>query len=167
LTDLLAVGIVRSIHGIRGEVAVRSYSGGIAHLARLKETLARKGAVEKRLEIEAARPATGKVLMKIRGIDTPEKARELLGFELWVERENASPLLEGEYYEADLCRCRVFFGSEVIGEVRSVVDAGSAQLLEVVGADGKRHLIPFVGHFIGEVDVKSGKISLMEDYIVR
>jgi 16S rRNA processing protein RimM len=167
LRESLAVGIVRAVHGVRGEISVRSFSGNVSHLAGLREAMARKGTEEKRLSIERARPSSGSVLMKIQGIDSPEKARELIGYELWVSRRHAAPLDEGEYYEADLCRCRVFFGNEMIGAVRSIMDAGSSQLLEVTGADGKDRLIPFIDHFVGEVDVKNGRISLREDYIIR
>jgi 16S rRNA processing protein RimM len=107
------------------------------------------------------------VLVRFSGIDTREKAQALAGFELWVEREHAAPLAEGEFYAADLCKCSLYYGEQLIGTVRSVVDAGPNQLLEVARAEGKTLLVPFIDHFIAEVDVEGGRISLREDYIVR
>ena len=51
--------------------------------------------------------------------------------------------------------------------MRSVWDGGPAQLLEVVGKAGTTFLVPFSDHFIGDVDLANGKISLKEDEIIR
>ena len=73
------------------------------------------------------------VIVKVAGLDTPEKARALVGCEIWVPRAAAAPLDDDEYYAADLCRCSLWFGEEELGAVRSVWEGGPAQLLEVVG----------------------------------
>ena len=54
-----------------------------------------------------------------------------------------------------------------MGAIRSVWEGGPAQLLEVVGKEGKTWLVPFSEHFIGDVDLEAGKISLKEDEIIR
>jgi len=165
--DLIAVGIVRAAHGVRGELAVESYSGSLTHFSRLRAASLRKKGSERLLGIESVRQRSTDVLVRFSGIDTREKAQALAGFELWVEREHAAPLAEGEFYAADLCKCSLYYGEQLIGTVRSVVDAGPNQLLEVARAEGKTLLVPFIDHFIAEVDVEGGRISLREDYIVR
>jgi len=113
------------------------------------------------------RPKPPNAVMKLDGVDTLEQARRYVGFEIWVAREAAAPLAEGEYYMADLCRCGLFFGDERIGDVRSVMETGASPLLEVRDLRGKTLLVPFVERFIGEVDVREGKIQLRDDEIVR
>jgi 16S rRNA processing protein RimM len=165
--DLLAIGIVKAPHGVKGEVMVHSFSGSVEKWDRLREASFRKANIRRVLRIVSLRPVPGGALMKVEGFDTPEEAREIAGSELWVDREYASPLEAGEFHTADLCRCSVFFGEERIGAVRSICDAGSSQLLEIRAADGRIFLVPFIDHFIGEVDVEAGRISLREDYIIR
>lgn len=166
--DFLAVGVITGTHGLHGEVKGRSFSREPGRFAGLTEALFRKGGRGKTLRIELARPHPPQgILLKIAGVDTPEEARRLVGFEMWVPREKASRLVEGEYYTADLCRCSIWFGDELIGSVRSVWEGAAAQLLEVRNAAGKTFLVPFTDHFIGEVDVAGGKICLREDEIVR
>ena len=165
--DLLAVGVITATHGVGGELKVKSFSGEPQHIVALKEAIFRKGAAERRLRIEGARPQPPGVILKLEGMSTPETARQLIGYELWVPRRQAAPLASGEYYAADLCRCTVWFGDERIGEVRSVWDGGPSQLLEVTGTDGKMRLVPFLEHFIREVDLAAGRITLREDEIVR
>ena len=90
-----------------------------------------------------------------------------MGSEIWVPRAAASPLSNGEYYAADLCRCRLWFGEEEVGAVRSVWDGGPSQLLEVVGKEGRTFLVPFSEHFVGDVDLEAGTIRLKDDEIIR
>ena len=165
--DMLAVGVVTATHGIGGELKVRSFSGEPGHFIALREAFFRRGGTEKRLRLEAVRAQPPGVIVKVAGIGNPETARGLVGCEIWVPRIYAAKLAEGEYYAADLCHCRLWFEDELIGEVRSVLDAGPLQLLEIKGGEGKIFLVPFTDHFVGEVDLEGGRISLREDEIVR
>ena len=165
--DLLAVGVVTAPYGVKGEVKGKTFSGEPDAFQSLTEAIFRKGDKEKRLRIEAARVHPRGVVLKVAGVDTPEAARTLVGFEIWVPRGQAARLQDGEYYTADLCRCSVWFEDELIGPVRSVWEGGSSQLLEVRNASGKTFLVPFIDHFVGEVDLDGGRISLREDEIVR
>jgi 16S rRNA processing protein RimM len=165
--DLLAVGVITGTHGLHGELRGKSFSGQPGRLTGLAEALFRKKGKEKKLRIEAARPHPHGMVLKIAGVDTPEKARLLIGYEIWVPREHGASLGKGEYYMADLCGCRIWFGDELIGAVRSVLEGGAAQLLEVENEAGKTFLVPFTDHFVGDVDVVAGNISLLEDEIVR
>ena len=166
--DLLAVGVITSPYGIHGEVKGKSFSGEPGHFATLTEALFRKGAREKRLRIESARPHPQGVILKIAGVSTPEEARKLVGFEIWVPRSQAAQLAEGEYYAADLCECRIWFGDELIGQGalrvgRRICPAPGSG----ANASGKVFLVPFTDHFVGDVDVPAGRISLKKDEIVR
>ena len=167
MIDRLAVGVVTATHGLNGELRVRSFSGSLAHLAVLTEATLRKGGVERVLQVESSRPAHPDVFMKISGIDTPEEARRFIGEEIWLPRSQAAPLGESEFYMADLCRCSLFWGEELIGEVRTVIEAGGIPLLEIMSCAGKTRLVPFTDHFIADVEVEKGRIFLREDEIVR
>jgi ribosomal 30S subunit maturation factor RimM len=47
-----------------------------------------------------------------------------------------------------------------------VVEAGASNMLEVEGTQGKVFLVPFTGHFIGEVDLGARTVQLREREIV-
>jgi 16S rRNA processing protein RimM len=165
--ELLTVGVVTGTHGVGGELKVKSYSGFSEHILVLREALFRKGREEKRLRLDFVRPQPSGVILKITGIETPEQARRFVGYEIWVPRPQAARLLEGEYYAADLCLCSVWFGEEEIGSVRSVLEGGASDLLEVQSNGGRTFLVPFIDHFIGDVQLEKRKIFLREDEIVR
>jgi len=166
-SELLAVGVVTGTHGLTGELKVRCFSGSPENLLPVTEAVFRKGGSEKRLRLSGVRQQPPGAIIGVDGLKTPESARVLVGSEIWVPRAQAVPLHPGEFYTADLCRCRLWFGDEEIGQVRSVWDGGPAQLLEVTGKGGKVFLVPFTDHFVGEVDLAAGRIELKEEDIVR
>ena len=88
---LLAVGRVQTSHGVKGTIKVKTLSGEIEHLLRLKSVhLGSPGALTL-FQVEHVRPAAGAVLLKLAGIDSPENAAEYRGQLIWVERRFASP----------------------------------------------------------------------------
>ena len=164
--DLLAVGVITATHGVTGDLKVRSLSGEAAHLLGLRAALLRKGAVQRRVSFTEVRAQGTGLIVRVAGLDSPEKARALVGFEIWVPRSQAAPLSSGEYYEADLCGCTVWVEDREVGRVRSVWEAGPTQLLEVERRDGKTFLVPFSGRFVGDVDVQGGRIRLTGDELL-
>jgi 16S rRNA processing protein RimM len=166
-SDLLAVGVVTSTHGVTGDLKVKTFSGTPDSLLALEGALFRKGGVDRTFRIRSVRTQGPGAIVGVEGIDSPEQARRLIGSEILVPREKAAPLSPGEFYEADLCGCTLWFGAEEIGPVRSVWEGGPVQLLEITGKDGKARLVPFTDHFVGTVDVAARRIELREDEIVR
>ena len=164
--EMLAVGVITSTHGLKGELTVRSFSGSIDHFRSLTTVLLRRGDEERTVAVRSVRAKPPHAVVKIDGVDSPEKARCLQGFEIWVPRSAAAPLAGGEYYAVDLCRCSLVFGEEPVGSVRAVVESGSLQLLEVADSRGRTFLVPFTEHFVGEVDVEGRRIQLRERGIV-
>ncbi len=166
---MLAVGRVGKSHGVRGEFVLRSLSGETEHLLRLKQlTLIRSGdPKETTLEIETVRRAHDRVLVKLRGFDTPEAVESLRGMDAWVERRHAAPLGREEYYVADLIGCRVLIpssdgGSQEAGEIAGVIEGPSDDFLEVVTEDHRQVLVPFRAEYVGAVDLKRRRIEVVD-----
>jgi 16S rRNA processing protein RimM len=167
LNERLAVGVVTGTHGVAGTLKVKSLSGALEHLLGLREAEFKGRTSHQVLQLEWVRPQPPNVIVKVRGIDSPEAGRRWVGSELWVARAQAAPLGRGEYYEADLCQCAVWCAGREIGRVRSVWDGGAAPLLEVAATEGGSFLVPFQDHFVAEVDMEGGRIHLTGDEILR
>jgi 16S rRNA processing protein RimM len=116
--------------------------------------------------VEQVQGSGSALVMKLAGIDSVEAAASLRGCELWVERGEANPLGQGEYYLADLCRCRVYRGELELGRVVGLYEGGRNELLEVEDERGNRFLLPFVEAFVGAVDVQGGRIEVLERFQV-
>lgn len=157
--DGLAVGIIRTSHGVRGYVKVLSLSGEVEHLLALKSVLVRNKNREKEYRVEDTRPFKDGILLKLEGIDNPEEGKALAGAELWVEREEAAPLAEEEYYIADLIGCDLVYGGSKVADILSIGGNGFDDLMEVKTGKGIR-IIPFTSRFVGAVDLEKRTVEL-------
>lgn len=163
---MLATARLGAPHGVRGLQTVRSYSGDTEHLFRLREVelRERRSGRRRRGTVAEVRQVGDKVIMRFAGVSAREQARELTGWELWVPRCQASALRPGEFYAADLCRCRVFQGGRAVGGVSNVIAAGGGDVLEVTDPAGAPFLVPFRELFVPRVDLAARRIELAEDF---
>jgi 16S rRNA processing protein RimM len=168
---LLASAVVLSPFALEGFVKVRSLSGETAHLERLSSAVLRGKAGERVWQIEKTLKTAGasaQLLMKFRGIDSPEAAASLSGAEILLGREEAAALAEGEFYIEDLKGLRVIDSAgRELGEVNDILDGGGAQLAELRVAGGALKLVPFRNEFFGRVDTEAGEIVLLETWILE
>jgi 16S rRNA processing protein RimM len=165
--ETLAIGVVRTSYGVRGEMKIRSLSGERTHFLKLDTAVLKKGRQQEQFEVERAREHGQDVVMKFKGIETPERARDFATWEVWVPRDRAAPLRSAEFYIADLCRCRLTRNGETVGPVRAVCEGGATELLEVELSDGRTVLVPFVDEYIGPVDLAAGTIELLVDWVLQ
>ena len=165
MSDRIAIGRVSKAHGIHGDMKVISLSGEVEHFLSLEKVFLVKGNNERVFKVENIRLQGNTILAKLAGIDSPEEAKALTGSLFVTGREHACPLEEGEYYQADVLGCDVFFNGRLVGTVVSTVESGSKDLLEIQTGDGLR-LIPFEDEYIGEVRVKEKTIELKLDWLL-
>jgi 16S rRNA processing protein RimM len=164
---LVAIGKIRTSHGVRGEVKVLSYSGVFDHFERLKSVSARKGAVDKTLTVEATRWTGDNLLLKFAGVNSPEEAKLWADFELWVPKEQGAALEAGEVYLADLIGCSLVFTGKVMGKVTGFLEGAQAVLLEVEKTDGTNCVVPFQEVYLGSIDVTGRTVELKVDWILE
>ncbi len=159
----IAIGIVRKTHGVKGSLRVRSFSGETEHFLKLKKVYIGDSGRHTTFNVEAVGLHSSDVLLKLKGVDTPEAGTGLNGREVWVDREQASTLKQGEYYVADLCQCLVECDGQVLGRVKSIVEGGASDLLEVERSTGTTIMVPLVTQFVAQVDLPAKRICLKED----
>ncbi len=162
----LATARLGAPYGVRGFQAVRTYSGDTEHLFRLAEVELRESRSGRlrTAAVAAVRRLGDKVVMRLRGVTTPEQAREFSGWELWVPRSEASTLADGEYYAADLCGCTVLHGGQAVGTVTNVLAAGGGDMLEVADGAGTSFMVPFRELFVPVLDIAARRIELAEEF---
>lgn len=164
--DLLALGRLGAPHGIDGRIRLVPFSGETAHLLSLSEAVLKGKGREIRVGIESVVESGAGALIKIAGYDTPETVRALSGMELWAPRDKAAPLLEGQYYYADLNGCALVHDGVELARVLAVCDSGGGDLLEVERPDGQTAYVPFRKEFVGEVDIEARTIELVAPWIL-
>lgn len=167
MEDLLATGLLKSSHGIRGEIKVHSYSDEYAHFFKLEKLLLRNNdGRERTCLVEGFRMNGDELLVKLQGIDSPEATKTLAGWEIWIPRNLAAKLGDGEVYVKDLCACSLTADGQVVAKVVSAIDGPQALLLEVETPDARRYLVPYMAQYVGAVDLKSGTIELLAPWLL-
>lgn len=161
--DRLACGVILTSHGIKGECKVKSLSGEVGHFGRMRDVYLLKDNRETKQIVEKVRFVHNSILLKLKGIDTPEAAKTLSGSEIWVDRAYANPLSKGEFYYADLVTCVVRRRGTLIGTVKSIVETGAAPLLEIVSETNATMFCPLNRQFIADIDIGSRTIEMTEE----
>jgi 16S rRNA processing protein RimM len=166
MTDLLAIGKIRTSVGLKGHMKVLSFSGETDHFLELGSLILGSGNRRKEFLIEEVFVRSNDLVMKLAGIDTPEAVKMYNGWDILVSRDKAAPLEEGEYYTADLIGCTLIWAGKPVGKVLSLVEGGGGELLEVEKTDGTTCFVPFRKEFIGDVDTEKNTIELIVDWIL-
>ena len=155
-TGLLVLGRVLAAHGVRGEVALQSFTSepeAIASYGPLTDT--GSGA---RITILSLRPARAGLIARLQGIGDRNAAEALKGAELAVERSRLPAPAGNEFYHADLVGLAVRLpDGEAIGRVRGVENYGAGDLLAVrLEPSGREVLLPFNRAAVPTIDVAGG-----------
>ncbi|MBQ6296580.1 MAG: 16S rRNA processing protein RimM [Selenomonadaceae bacterium] len=96
----------------------------------------------------------GQLFIKFAGVDSRESARALTNKFLTVDRKDAAPLADGEFYTFDIIGCEVFDDEKKLGTVTNVLKTGSNDIFEVDG----NILIPALKSVVKSIDIAAKKI---------
>lgn len=167
MEQFLQVGVISSMHGIRGEVKVFPTTDDPARFKKLKKVLLNTGRERLELEIQSVRFFKQFVILKFRGIDNRNDIEKYKGKSLLVPREDAVPLEEGEYYVADLIGMEVFTPEGRFGVLKDVMKTGANEVYIIDSDEHGEVLLPAIRQCIQDVDVekKIMRIHLLDGLI--
>lgn len=131
--DLIVIGKIYSIHGVRGEVKVYSFTDPIDNLLDYKKLTLRRGNDVRQAELVSGRSHNGKFLVvKLKGLDDRDEAGLLREFEICVPRNLFPELTDGEYYWYQLQGLKVTnLEGQLLGKIVDLMETGSNDVMEV------------------------------------
>ena len=155
------LGRIVTVHGIRGDVVIDSYTGAPADIAAYGPLQSADGANEFKLKVVRVTPKG--VIAHIAGVDDRNAAEALRGTDLYAPRASLPSADEGEYYYADLEGLRADNEvGEALGTVIAVQNYGAGDLLEVkLAGERGTELIPFTDAYVPIVDVPAGRVVVI------
>lgn len=157
--EMLVVGRVARVHGLRGQVVVNpdTHFAEDRFVPGARVYLEQPGGV-RALDIEHARFWRGRPIVAFRGVDTVEAAEALGRGELRMTLEALGPPPEGAFYHHQLVGCEVVQpDGETVGTVEKVDDTTGTSVL-VVRGKGREILIPFASEICVGIDVAARRI---------
>lgn len=157
--EKLIIGRINGVYGVKGWVKVYSHTDPVGNILSYQPWLVkRQGQWVEMQVIDTHAPQGGKAIVAhLKGIDSRELARELMGCDIAVTRDQL-PEDEDGYYWTDLIGCEVKNQQgELLGQVTELVETGAHDVLRVKGE--RSHLIPFVfDNYILDVDLEHQQI---------
>lgn len=161
--DLIVLGKITSVHGIRGEVKIYSFTDPIDNLLDYRRwTLQRDGEV-RQVELASGR-LQGKILVaKLKGLDDREVARTFAGFDICVPRAQLPELSEDEFYWYQLIGLKVIdTHGQLFGTIDHLFETGANDVVVVKpctgSLDGRERLLPYTAQCVLKVDLAAGEM---------
>lgn len=159
MEQYLRVGVITTTHGLKGEVKVYPTTDEPERFDNLDEVILRIGKIERILHIASVRYFKNLAIVKFKELGKIEDVENLRQAELYVSRENAVPLEEGEYYIGDLIGMEVSTDDgEFLGTLKDVIETGANDVYEISTKKYGNVLIPVIEQCIIDVDIENGKM---------
>jgi len=166
--DLIVVGKIFSVHGVRGEVKVYSFTDPIENLLDYQNwTLRREGTV-KQVELVSGRSNKKELVAKLKGLDDRDEARLLSGYEICISRSLLPNLTDDEYYWYQLQGLKVINQDEhLFGTVDHLLETGANDVMVVKpcagSLDDRERLLPYTAQCVLAVDLEAGVMRVEWD----
>lgn len=164
MEDLFRIGQIVGAHGIRGAVKIYPTTDDPHRFLDMKSVLLAKEGEENRVKevkIQSASFHKNVVLLTFQGVADRNTAETMVGLSLWVERKDALPLEEDEYYLKDLLDCRVIDEDEQdCGIVSDIIVTGSNEVLVVTDEADHEYLLPLIQDCVLDVNTEEKIIRI-------
>ncbi len=161
MEEVLQVGVITTVHGVRGEVKVFPTTDDVNRFKRLKEVILDTGREKITLEIEGVKFFKQMVILKFKGIDTLDDVAKYRQAGLYVTRSNAVKLDRDEYFIADLIGVEVYDeADQLIGVLEDVIATGANDVYTIRMTDGRELLLPAIKQCVLDVDVQGRRMKV-------
>ena len=156
--DWVVLAVLRRARGIRGELFAESLGSAPERFSPALAVTLRGPKGERAAEIERSWTHNGRLVLKLRGIDTRTEAEALEGWDVRIPERDRPPPPQGKHYLSDLIGYEVVTTQgRAVGTVAAWMDAGGPALLEVRRGE-KEVLVPLVPEICVQVDAGAGRI---------
>ena len=160
MNEYMMVGEVLRPQGVRGEAKVRAFASDPDDFMRWKTLYLKKDDSYAPIGARCSRVHDGFAYITLEGCANPEDVEKLRGTELYIDRDHAAELGEGEVYIADLLGCTAVDeqGNE-IGVLKDVLQHGPVDVYVFKTKKGTM-MAPAVLKAFPEVDVEARVIRV-------
>ena len=157
--ELLPLGRVVGIHGLKGDLKVRVHSADPTALrAAVRVFLSRPGGEPAPHRVEQAVWHKAHLLLRLEGCRRAEDAQALVGYEVLLPAEELPELADDEFYWRELQGMTVIDRQRgELGTLQEIFNTAAHDIYVVQGRFGEI-LIPVVDEFILEVDVEQRRM---------
>ncbi|MFK7864944.1 MAG: ribosome maturation factor RimM [Pseudohongiellaceae bacterium] len=162
----VVLGKLGKAHGIKGWLRVISFTSPAENLLEYHSFDAHRNGKHEKVEIDGYKQQAGGFIAHVKGVDTPEAARLLTGYELNVLVSELPVLEQDDIYWYQLEGLKVENQHQQnLGSVARLLETGANDVIVVQATassiDGRERLIPFIREsIISKIDLPNGIIEV-------
>jgi 16S rRNA processing protein RimM len=155
----IVLGVITGVHGIQGEVKLKSFTADPEAIASYGPLDTSKGTL---LEIKSLKVHKDFYRARIEGVTDRNTAETLKGLELSIPRDRLPEPEDDEVYHADLIGLSVLdLNGTQIGAVVDILDFGAGELLELKLRDVESTvLMPFNTLTVPDISLDAGTLAI-------
>ena len=147
----LTVGFIRRPHGVHGEMVMDLHTDFPERMKSGRKLLIGEEHLPQTLT--SARPHQSGLLVRFKGVDTPEEAGQFRNQWVYVKASEAPKLPEGKIYQHELFGFQVVDDSDqLLGELVEILETGANNVYVVRDEAGREILLPAIPDVILETD---------------
>lgn len=157
---MLPIGKVVGLHGIKGNVKIKSYAESLEIFKPdTRLLLETPGEKKNGYTVRWAKSHSKGALLSLKEIDSRDQAEELVGSTMFIEKADLPEPEAGSYYWIDIIGLSVFtVDGEFLGQIDSILQTGSNDVYVVKNRElGPRYemLIPALESVIQSIDLEA------------
>jgi 16S rRNA processing protein RimM len=165
-TGWVTLGEVTKIRGVKGELVVTPWSDKLNRFADLEEVFLGEES-PKVFRVQHARAHQGKVLLQLKGIETPQQARVWVGSLVQMPAERLPVLSYAEFYVHELIGMEVYTeDGEKIGQIKEIISNPGNDIFRIT-KEGKEYYLPATKGAVLKVELPENKIIVKKDFVVE
>ena len=156
--NLIEIGSFVGVHGIKGEVKLKSFTEIPENIFTFNEIFIES--CKNPIKFKFVRKFKQTFVCKIENVETRCDAENFRGLKLFISRKRLPKITHDEFYHYDLLNFEVYnLNKESFGEVISFEDFGAGLLAEVKKNE-KTFYLPIGKAFLKKIDYKDKQIIL-------
>jgi len=154
----ISVGKISGVFGVKGWVKVFSFTDPRENILTYSPWLLGKGDETKIVKVVDGQLQGKTIVAQLAGVNDRDQAAGLMGWDIFITRDQLPKAAKGEYYWSELIGLNVETIEGVqLGTVESLLETGANDVIIVQGE--RERCLPFLkGQTIINVDLDAGKI---------
>ncbi len=158
--DRVTIGRISRVRGLKGGMVVVPLTDDPQRFLKLQKVIISKEENTKEFVVEGAREFKGKVLLKLKQVESPEEVKKLVGGFIEIEKDQLVELPEERYFIFDIVGLFVITTKgQKIGKVKEVISLPANDLYLVEG-DKKLYHIPAIKKVVKRIDLEKKEMII-------
>ncbi len=154
----MIIGKVLGVHGVKGELKIKALTDDINRYFELETVTLFNQKKESDFQIKNCRLHKDQVLLILNGIDNRDQAQTFTGMMIGIDRNEAVPLGEDEYFIEDLKGLSVYNESLLLGKLVDVQQTGEIDIY-MIESDKKTYCVPARKRYIKKIDLPNARMD--------